>query len=377
MRYFLPMARTTVELTAGYTFIAGGEQAPPLLQLDKISVNMLAPQIGPDVKRPYTLSLAPSSRSDDRFCVSFQPNGLLSEVKVISADRTGDIVERLAETAATFVTGVPDGGGMFDSLEIEKARGRFYFEPRPFATVVFDPDDASELTSANSVARANLALRIAEVMLDPVAAVKAMDEKFEGKKVAFRLSEAMSSVISNGAPVFAVDGAAPPLAEAPLRKGVYYRPMTERSFRVSAVGGAPRRFFATMPDVTVAEWVEVSRAALVRKSTTAKFTNGQLQSIEIDKPSEALAAVNMPLDIAGSVVETPARFFTAIGKSLRSETALIAAQAELIKARAEIEKVKRGETASPPTGAASDGTNTAKGATQTAPAAFLTEKCSA
>jgi hypothetical protein len=107
-----------------------------------------------------------------------------------------------------------------------------------------------------------------------------------------------------------------------------------------------------MPDAASTRTLDIERTFAVAKSYRVALTNGVLTKFEVEKPSEGYAAATLPLDIAGAVIETPARFFTAIGKSMRSQTSALAAQAELLKAEIELEKVRRGEAGAVPAGAA-------------------------
>ena len=131
-----------------------------------------------------------------------------------------------------------------------------------------------------------------------------------------------------------------------------------------------------MPDVQTADWFSFSRAAFVRKDITLKLQGGAVKSVDLKKPSEALAVVSMPLNVAGAVIETPARFFTAIGKSFKSESAALNAQAELLKARAEFEKARAGKDATVPAGSGAAAENPAPAAPGAPPALAGAAACS-
>ncbi|MFP6740060.1 MAG: hypothetical protein VCD33_00285, partial [Alphaproteobacteria bacterium] len=52
--------------------------------------------------------------------------------------------------------------------------------------------------------------------------------------------------------------------------------------------------------------MNIDRTMFVNQATTIDFDDGMLRKIDIDKPSEALAAIQIPIDIVNAIVAIPA-----------------------------------------------------------------------
>lgn len=354
IRYYLPKARMKIAYTAGYSASVSGAPANrnAAVVMDRLRLDVLTPTLTADTSQAYFLSMNPSTLSDDHFCIALSPEGMLTHVGVVASDRSGAILQRIAETVATFVGGVPFPPG----FRLEGAEPVVVFDSEPFVVVEFDPDSADEIAITQLQIRAALMERAEQAQLAPVGLLAQATPKIEVKeaqvKIADKLRQPETALLS-----FQADekGRSPLTGGA---DGVVYRSVSERSFVIGALGATtPVRVM--MPDPATDTFVDFSRAPLVRKSTTMTLHKGMLASIEVDKPSEGLAVVSLPLNIAGAVIETPARFFTAIGSSFRAETGALVAEAELLKAEIELEKLRRGEAGAPAGGAAASGTSAA------------------
>jgi len=376
--YYLPKARMKIAAFAGYSAVIGGpkDDRAAFLMMNQLRFDVLAPTLSADTSKGYYLSMQPSAMSDDHFCIAMTPDGMLSQVGVVTADRSGAIVQRLAETIATFATGAPISAA--DQESIQKAQ-RFstenlvvlpsVFDAQPFAVLEFDPDEPAEISSARTLVEVGLSKRIAQAEAAPLFSAMGLQQKIEAKSAAVSATEELKG--TKGAPLFSFAGEGErgqPRIKSGV-DGVVYRSVAERKFTVSSFDAKPKTLFMMMPDPSTDSFIDFSRAPLIRKAITMKLNNGMLASVEVDKPSEGLAAASLPLNVAGAIIETPARFFTAIAAATKSETALLNAKAELLQAEAELLKVRQGEDGKVPAGAAFSN-STAIASNPTAPAAF-------
>lgn len=99
-------------------------------------------------------------------------------------------------------------------------------------------------------------------------------------------------------------------------------------------------------DNNTEEYIEITRAKFIHKVTDLRFSNGVLTGVNIQHPSQGLAVASLPLDMASAILEVPAAFFTAITRSLQSESNVINAKANLIKSMAEYNKTIKQEQSS-------------------------------
>ena len=337
--YFLPMGRVRIDIRLGYVQVDDDT-----IGFGGLDAFILDPQVAADPEARYTLTYRPGVMSDDQLCFAIGPNGALSSVQFAAADRTGDVIQRLAETAAV-VAGLP-GGDLGDPFKLNVAgKLKVVYEDQPFVTLAFNPDSAEEIDGARVALRNALLARLAEVRADPALAKARLPEDFKFKNFRF-VEEERREITDNTLNLlrFEAAGAAPTTAVAPAKVGgVVFRMSTPRRISVKPAGGVEREAVVMLPDPSTTAWLPVDRARFVRKTTSLTLKDGALVAYEVNKPSEAYAVASLPLEVAGAVIETPARFFTSIGNSFRSQTGLLKARAELVKAEAELEKVKQGE----------------------------------
>ena len=67
-----------------------------------------------------------------------------------------------------------------------------------------------------------------------------------------------------------------------------------------------QRINVTLPNKIVIGKVNIDRTMFVNQVTTIDFDDGMLRKIDIDKPSEALAAIQIPIDIVNAILAIPA-----------------------------------------------------------------------
>lgn len=361
LQYALPKGRLKMQVTLGYRYYAADQQKK---FAEKVEVALLAPSVTsavavPDPDARYHLALSPSVLADDHFCISVGQNGLLQSVGVVNADRSADIIQKIAETIAVFTTGAPTGGIL--KADGGGRKGVNVWEKAPFVEVVFDPDSETERKSMQQRISEALAARIAAVQADVPAALKAAEPAIDAKLKTLSIESNLGSRLAQGGDLITFTGGLKDeVVAAPTGPvgGVYYRMSGERRFEVApyqdqgaggvgSVGGRKQESILLLPDRVATGWIAVSRAPMVRKQTTLTLVNGTLTAVDVNKPSEGLALVSVPLNVAGAVIETPARFFTSIAKATKSETALVSAKAELFAAQAELEKLKAGQEGKP------------------------------
>jgi hypothetical protein len=86
---------------------------------------------------------------------------------------------------------------------------------------------------------------------------------------------------------------------------------------------------------------DTSRAILVSKKVDLIVSDGVLTGIEVDKKSELLQIVSLPVDILKAIASIPGEVLSVKVKQLTDENKLTTAQAELLKAQIELIKQKQ------------------------------------
>ncbi len=92
--------------------------------------------------------------------------------------------------------------------------------------------------------------------------------------------------------------------------------------------------------------VDVSRASFVSKTTKLGITNGMLQKIEMEKPSQALGFIRIPVDMAKAVAEIPGSILSFQIKNTQDEASFYKEQINLLTQMEELKK-KQEEISAP------------------------------
>src|SRR5262249_17499160 len=87
--------------------------------------------------------------------------------------------------------------------------------------------------------------------------------------------------------------------------------------------------------------VDNSRGVFVTKRVDFAVVDGVLTGIEVDKPSEVLAVLQLPVDILKAIASIPGEILSVKVKQLSDEKGLTAAQSELLKAQIELIKQRQ------------------------------------
>ena len=90
------------------------------------------------------------------------------------------------------------------------------------------------------------------------------------------------------------------------QKGIYYRPLLP--YELSIINEKFAIYYQetiSLPNEAPILAVDLTRGPFITKKMTLTFKNGILTQMKVDKPSEVLAAMNIPLDIVKAVVALP------------------------------------------------------------------------
>jgi hypothetical protein len=304
--YFLPKRYLRVEVT----------QTPPAQPV----LTLARGESYADPRYKYCLAFNGSPLAEDTIAVeryeapTGRSRGLLKTVSSQAADKTKDVIEAALDTAVVGITGNPN------------LTERTAFAPRlkdfKLLSRAFDPFDWAELASVNGEL-ADLGYCI----------------KFDAPR-AGEPGFVSGCGRSNSSVVKAEQDPWHPVA--PLvqeRHGIFYRPNLLRKFVVLFNNdrdgrGAWREvqnYSFLMPNEAPIFSVEVTRSLFITKKTTLAFSEGVLQDVTIDKPSELAGFVEIPLRVVEAVMEIPAQIVKVRINNTNNRTAIIAAQQKLLE----------------------------------------------
>ena len=283
--YYLPKATVKIAISDA---VNGNAKT---FQLSVVSTRYI-----PDPKHLYRIDVDQSAFAHDDIDVQTTADGLLTSVRGKSKDQTGAIFGKLAELAK------------------EVVKFTAFAEQEIFSDEL-DPSDPSDIARINNV------LSRFKYEGDPRLSIKVRSPEPD---LLARDGERCITGICYRAPIpYIID-----LIQTRL-EGIN----TLEEILDSAI--------AVVPNEARIGSIVVDRAAFVEKETTITFTSGMLTGLKMNKPSEALAAAQVPVDVAKTILSIPSDLLTFRTQRITDEQGLIEAQANFLKAQAELLKAQQ------------------------------------
>lgn len=267
--YFLPTGIVTLKINKT------GEK--------DLSIKNAEVSVRPDDKFGYTLQYHPDPMSNDDLSYKTTNTGLLKEIKFTSDEQTDDFIIKLAELGketSKLLMPIPRG--------IVKEADSISYD------AMFDPFDKNDFD---------------RVQKD----IKEIDSNYE---IEF---PALNKVHAD--------------KEQCKKDNICFRTMSQYPLILKKNQKELQRVYLELPDVSIMGNIDISRSAFVKRETTYIFDNGVLTDVSIKKPSEAVAAIEIPITVVKSITSIPSEM---IAKSLGNSTAnknLYTAQREELEAK--------------------------------------------
>jgi hypothetical protein len=280
-----------------------------------------------DRAQTLCLDYLASPTSEDQVKVERHANGLLKKVESRVVDRTPEIAIALIDTAS--------------QLAIAAARQADAARPPERLDLQFDPFVWHELVNAKTALRRfGFCIYVeghsfSTYGLSP-AGIRAAAERW-----------CSASVVSEPHhPTY--EFASLPVPREVMRQAVLYRPNIAHKVVIlrkrDPYGRGPWTLFQTqrvdMPNVSPVLALGIERAMFTHRNTTVVFNEGVLTDVTVDKGSELVGFVRIPLALAKAIVDVPAQIIQIRITDAQQRIELINAQTALLQQLSE-----RGETA--------------------------------
>lgn len=278
----------TLKTTGAYYFLPSGKIHIQVLKGDSdYALKFVETILVPDHSEVFLLDYKNSAVSDDTLTIKLTPDGLLSKVETKAADKTGEIIIKLAEVgkevakAAAYVSSVGE-------------------KPEVIRDLTFSSSDVNAINAELAkIPGANL-----QINLDPLAS--------------------LASTITGES------------------KGICFRPQTPFKLGFVKNNELIEQRILLLPDRAPRVCMPLERAPFVSKVTNLSFEKGILTEVHIEKPSEALAFMEIPLSIAKMLASLPAELLQLkINYSNREKELATAQKAELEAKQALLEYLKK------------------------------------
>lgn len=315
--YFLPRALLQIKVEAGDKIVSDGLVATPIMVADR--------------EQTFCLDYLSLPTSEDIVTAKRDANGLLSVITSEVIDKTPEIARTLTAIGA--------------NIALQTGRGAQLTEARPGDSVEleFDPFTWRELALANkALRRFGFCLYVEDYSFPKprrsAARLDAVAQRWCERPWHYRRPE--------------VSLARLPVPSEVMKTGVLYRPNATHKIVILRKADPGRRgarhwkLFQTkrvqVPNVSPVLSLGVDRAAFTSRKTTLKFNGGVLTDVQIEKGSELVGFVSIPLAVAKAVVDVPAQIVKLRIADTQNAGALLTAQSQLLDAIARHEEVLAG-----------------------------------
>lgn len=261
-------------------------------------------QLFPDRHAKYLLERHESETSDDVFSIAVDENGLLTAINSDTHDRSPDIVKKVIEIAATMIA----PGYKVEGLEKTEEKKS---QPCRVEALIDPFSHASVSSAGRALQKCGLNLEIKYPYEN-----ESPTPKNKGGDLALA-AEATNRVEE-------CDGS------------ICFRPVVPVSIRLR--GTAPdskvdAAFLAVVPDVRSVAAYDVTRGPCIQRVNTLTFNHGLLTKAELNKPSEVLSCLEIPLAIAKAFASIPSQVLTFKVEQATKEASLLQQERNIIVAQ--------------------------------------------
>lgn len=319
--YYLPAAMIKITAVAKVEILteaATGDFKDATLKELNITA---ATEVLPDTSQLLLLIYPGNSFVKDDIKITVDESGLLSNVAAIAEDRFSNIISALFKAPSEILK-------KGETAFVEDAAPVLKAEIKEYTKDFIIPPSGIKAGASNSL------LWTIDIP-DNADKKKELDASF---KVTF-------------SPLIAPGGTTVAAKSAFNGNGIYVRPRialqtavfpdNKNSLQKIDISSA----LITVPDITQAILIPITRAVMVEKKQTLKLKNGMLLENAITKPSEAEALLLIPVNILKSVFSIPAQLLSFRINHMQQQKSLVTEDAALAKAKLDSEKAKLGTDA--------------------------------
>lgn len=272
----------------------------------------------PDRDQIFCLDYLASAFAEDKINV-IRESGLLAEIKSVNTDKSKDVALYGLEIGMIAATGNPNIAGL-RRADFGETNGTV-----TLADYDLDPFDRAGLADINTVLASTYGYCL---VID--------GHTLDLRGVQNYCSNPRGYTHSRGPGGLAEP--LPPLPSEEMTRGILYRPNQTHQLmifrRTDPKAKARWQLHLTrqieMPNVSPIFSVGVERSLFVERSTQLIFDKGVLKDIRIEKPSELLEFIEIPLRVVQAVVKVPAAVVKVRIAAVDNNRRLIDAQRELI-----------------------------------------------
>lgn len=325
--YFLPKTRIKIDGVPG----KDNSYAVTIAQVNE-----------PDRDHRYFLSYHPNGFAEDIYTVTVDSKGLLQTLNLQAEDKTPAIINKLADTAVSVLSAAENAAGLVRKQAGTPTPNPCDPPPQLAFSVAFDPQDYDEYWRAKKLlGKAKFELTVCP---EPRTSKPNECSTSDAKQVvqgARPASESEQHSLSSN--------------------GVFFHPPTTITITVKPLDYECLRLVQTtdvrIPDRHEVAVFDLTRLALVKRTTNLAFVDGNLTTVNETRPSQVLAGVTIPADLAAKVAaaipalikiqnDTANAEINARTAQLNAQTAQLTAESNRLKAEAALAQQRGGDSSS-------------------------------
>ncbi|MBP6366468.1 MAG: hypothetical protein KBA82_04260 [Nitrosomonas sp.] len=316
----------------------------------------------PDPTARLLLEYNLSMRSSDEFRLAVTKNGLLNTVKSLSEDKTGEVIVKLAELAkegikigTTFSIGVD---GLLDQQSIKEQSPD---ERRKACYSQLKKMSVSHNINASDFLNPIMQSTMREQVIAEINSKIVKTMITDGTKPVGTFNLISNVDFKNKTKTLVTDETPKPkeAKENDNERGIVFRVMEPANLQVT-MDTSNLKFeksgqTCTLPHITESVEalpmmvanpsktyvVDTNRAVFVKKRVDLIVSDGVLTGIDVDKPSELLAGISIPVEVLKTIASIPGEILSLKVKGMEAEKSLTTGEAEIIKQQVEIIKQRQ------------------------------------
>jgi hypothetical protein len=281
----------------------------------------------PDGNHVYSIDTDFSAASHDTVVVELTKGGLLSKITTTADDATGLLITKTVELIAKILqagAALTPPGSMMEKARARPERDKPY--PELKLTDTLDVFDENSLRTFNT-RLSTLAWR---------------HSKEDASIANVRLLDAPLT------PMYAKN------KDARCAEGICFRPPLPYTLslewgRAGMGKEVIQQTTVLLPNQAPILNINLSRTPFVKRVSSLEFNDGMLSKVNVDKPSEALAALSVPVDALTAIIAIPAQLLTLRIANAQNTTSLYDNQVKLLEAQTKLIKaIEEFKKANPP-----------------------------
>ena len=317
--YYLPAPLIKIIATAKVEIVTdtSTNQITKETKLKELNISAVSETL-PDTSQLLLVKYTRSSFANDDVKIGVNAMGLLENVASVTEDRFTNVIIALLEAPSSVLKTTPDAMANLDAAivvtkEIKEYTKEFILQPDK---IIIGGGDCFIWI-----------IKVTDEPNNPVQVEASFKVSFSSPFAANSSNQSTASTIVAGDGIY---------VRPSIALQISFLPYNNNLLQTISANAAT----ITVPDVTKAILLSVTRTMMVKKTQTLKLQNGMLLENAIVKPSESESFISIPVNILKAIFSIPAQLLTFRIHHIQQQKTLVTEDAAFAKAKLDSEKAK-------------------------------------